>query len=501
MSEVTTRPLKRLRDAQPIEDDDDDDDALMIMDFEDYEHYVLDDTINDEGSSERDQDKNYTVLTESDIRARQTHDIDTLSAVLSLSPAASAALLLHHNWCITNACESWYADEPAACARAGLSSSFESPPPSLCRICLESHARLDMSAAACGHLFCDPCWTEYIGASARDGPGCLSLRCPDPSCGAAVGLDMVGRLASAGDKELYHHYFMRSYVENNRRVKWCPAPGCRYAVEFVPAGDGLFDVRCACSHRFCWNCGEEAHRPVDCETVVEWVKKRKHMDESQSLNWIVFNSKPCPKCRRPIEKNDGCMHMTCRPPCAHEFCWVCLGTWSEHKTCAGLAAAAAPKRRKVGSLVPEWYAHYIGRSVANEASMMKAASDLRWLETEGLARLGEKQNVFDCLFVLDAWALIIECRRVLKWSYAYLYYLPREVGEGRKAFLEFLQGEAETGLEKFHKTAEEGLHAFLDAEGWREGFFDFRVKLLHLTWVTRKYYENLFKELENGNCD
>ncbi|KAK1325462.1 putative E3 ubiquitin-protein ligase ARI7 [Acorus calamus] len=253
--------------------------------------------------------------------------------------------------------------------RAGLSSSFESPPPSsLCRICLENHARVYMSAAACGHLFCDPCWTEYIGASARDGPGCLSLRCPDPSCGAAVGLDMVGRLASAGDKELYHHYFTRSYVENNRRVKWCPAPGCRYAMEFVPAGDSLFEVTCTCSHRFCWNCGEEAHRLVDCETVVEWVKKQKDMDESQSLNWIVFNSKPCPNCRRPIEKNNGCMHMTCRPPCTHEFCWT----------------------RKVGSLVPEWNVHYIGRSVGNEASMTKAASDLRWLETEGLARLGER---------------------------------------------------------------------------------------------------------------
>lgn len=34
-------------------------------------------------------------------------------------------------------------------------------------------------------------------------------------------------------------------------------------------------------------------------------------------------------CRRPIEKNQGCMHMTCSQ-CRHEFCWLCQGPWAEH---------------------------------------------------------------------------------------------------------------------------------------------------------------------------
>ena len=48
---------------------------------------------------------------------------------------------------------------------------------------------------------------------------------------------------------------------------------------------------------------------VDCETVATWI--RKNSAESENLNWILANTKPCPKCKRPIEKNQGCMHMNC----------------------------------------------------------------------------------------------------------------------------------------------------------------------------------------------
>ncbi|KAL1552182.1 RBR-type E3 ubiquitin transferase [Salvia divinorum] len=89
--------------------------------------------------------------------------------------------------------------------------------------------------------------------SINDGPGCLKLRCPDPSCGAAaVGHDMVNELASKDDEKKYIRYFFRSVIEDNRMTKWCPAPGCDYAVDFT-VGGGNFDVPCHCAHSFCWN--------------------------------------------------------------------------------------------------------------------------------------------------------------------------------------------------------------------------------------------------------
>ena len=66
---------------------------------------------------------------------------------------------------------------------------------------------------------------------------------------------------------------------------------------------------------------------VNCATVKKWLVK--NSAESENLNWILANTKACPKCKRPIEKNQGCMHMSCSQ-CSHQFCWLCLTPWAEH---------------------------------------------------------------------------------------------------------------------------------------------------------------------------
>lgn len=62
----------------------------------------------------------------------------------------------------------------------------------------------------------------------------------------------------------------------------------------------------------------------------------RNSSESENLRWILVNTKMCPKCRTPIEKNQGCNHMTCRKhSCSFEFCWLCMGAWSDHGTQTG----------------------------------------------------------------------------------------------------------------------------------------------------------------------
>lgn len=66
----------------------------------------------------------------------------------------------------------------------------------------------------------------YISTSINDGPGCLMLRCPEPTCGSAIGQDMINLLASEEDKQKYARYLLRSYIEDNKKV-------CNYALNMI----------------------------------------------------------------------------------------------------------------------------------------------------------------------------------------------------------------------------------------------------------------------------
>ncbi|CAN6447413.1 unnamed protein product [Victoria cruziana] len=505
-------------EVESLEDFYSGDTAMASEDDEaDYEFLDNDSDDSDAATIRRPQ-QNYTILSEEDICLRQEDDISRISTVLSIPRVSASILLRYYNWSVNKVNDEWFADEDKVRKAVGLlekpvAEIKENAVEHICGICFESYPHGVMHAAVCGHHFCTSCWKGYISTSINDGPGCLMLRCPDPACGAAVSQDMINLLASQEDKEKYSRYLLRSYIEDNRKTKWCPAPGCEYAVEFI-AGSSNYDVTCNCSYNFCWNCTEEAHRPVDCETVAKWILK--NSAESENMNWILANSKPCPKCKRPIEKNQGCMHITCTPPCKFEFCWLCLGAWSDHGERTGGFYACnryetakqegvydeAEKRREMAKNSLERYTHYYERWATNQSSRAKALSDLHQMQTVHIEKLSDKQcqPASQLKFITDAWLQIVECRRVLKWTYAYGYYLP-EHEHAKRQFFEYLQGEAESGLERLHQCAEKELLTFLEGDGPSKEFNEFKTKLAGLTSVTRNYFENLVKALENGLAD
>ncbi|ONK72465.1 uncharacterized protein A4U43_C04F19720 [Asparagus officinalis] len=490
------------------------DDKDLVDDDDDYVYGDEESDDSDDRPSHRQQ--NYTVLSEVDIEKSQEEDVARLSNVLSISRVDSCVLLCHYNWNVSKVHDEWFADEGNVRKSVGL---LEQPVIILdareltCRICFENYPRHEMSSVACGHQFCHGCWRGYIGTSVNDGPGCLTLRCPDPSCNAAVGPDMISNFVSDEDKEKYSRYFLRSYIESKRKTKWCPAPGCEFAVK-LDMSNSNYDVCCRCTCSFCWNCMEDAHRPVVCETVAKWTLK--NSAESENMNWILANSKACPKCKRPIEKNHGCMHMTCSAPCRFEFCWLCLGAWSNHGertggfyACNRYEAAKQEglldedeKRRERAKNSLERYTHYYERWATNQLSRKKALAELQNIKIGKLEKLSIKLCLpeTELKFLVEAWEQIVECRRVLKWTYAYGYYLP-DTEDAKRQLFEYLQGEAESGLERLHACAEKELQSYFDAEnpsGDSQEFVAFRTKLVDLTRITRNYFENLVHAFETG---
>lgn len=71
-------------------------------------------------------------------------------------------------------------------------------------------------------------------------------------------------LVSPNDAAKYDAYAVRSYVEENRNMSWCTGANCDNAMECLieRTPDEPLDVICTCTATFCFNCKQEAHRPV-----------------------------------------------------------------------------------------------------------------------------------------------------------------------------------------------------------------------------------------------
>jgi len=282
-------------------------------------------------------------------------------------------------------------------------------------------------------------------------------------------------------------------------MRWCPAPNCEFALQCAVAPRSLDTiiptVQCACGNVFCFGCqvlDDGDHRPCCCPIVRRWVKKCK--DDSETSNWISANTKECNKCHSTIEKNGGCnvralvslslspssrrrrrapaltfpltlvllrpQHMTCKK-CKWEFCWVCMGPWSEHGTqwynCSRyeekgdinnkdaqsksraqlerylhvrplslslLSFARAPCALELMSA--DRRTQYYNR-FANHEQSIRLEADLYARTEKKMDELQEHSTLswIEVQFLAKAVETLGKVRTVLKWTYAMAFYLER----------------------------------------------------------------------------
>ena len=283
-----------------------------------------------------------------DIRQTQETQIANVAAVCFIDPTQAAILLRHHRWNKEKVIESYMDDPDRTLKKAGIVSDdsrehriqnikgFE------CVICFDDENARKSYALQCGHRACSVCWGTYLTKKIKEEGESSKVQCLFDRCHVVIDEKTVQLLV---DNEVFERsgpnsvhadiryvtLLNRAYVDDNDYLKWCPAPNCEYAIEcHVPSSQldhVVPTVRCGCGHRFCFGCTLADHQPCLCPLVKKWLKKCK--DDSETANWISANTKECSRCNSTIEKNGGCNHMTCRK-CAYEFCWICMGPWSEH---------------------------------------------------------------------------------------------------------------------------------------------------------------------------
>ena len=214
--------------------------------------------------------------------------------------------------------------------------------------------------------------------------------------------------------------------QNHLRLSFCPAPNCHYVIEVDPGF--VIDIKCKCGRSSCSKCKLlDCHRPCSCGIANKWVSK--NSSDSGTVAWITAKTKPCPKCKVPIEKNQGCNHITCAK-CKHEWCWLCKLDRKEHGSVTGgyyrchlyqfiQKEEHEEKKQQNAQQNLNRYSFYLQRYDNHIKSANIAFKQMKQFEQK---QQDSKESSLQ-RFIIDAFHVIIDCRKYLAWTYPMMFYL------------------------------------------------------------------------------
>lgn len=451
-------------------------DFVSDDEFEDEEFAMEDDEFmvdNVYDSSEVQGNKtDFEVIDAEKLINNQQQKVLSVAETLGITVGISGSLLRHFKWDQERLYGEFFDNKEKICKDAGVVLSKDpffkgnAGEEMTCASCFDDYDGQQMLALPCKHYMCANCWSQFLTYAIQDGPSCLHQTCPYPNCTTIIDESLVKHVVKPDAYKKYSKFQARSFVDDNPRIRWCPAPDCGRAV-YCP--ESVQDtVKCACGESFCFKCQEPAHAPCSCRHLRMW--KQKERDESETANWLIANTKPCPKCSRQIEKNGGCNHMSCSQ-CSHEFCWICMEPWSYHDNSTGgfykcnkyspdevdeknKQSGRDEARRSI-----EKYMHYFKR-YANHAQSQKFEKQLMEkaeAKMRDLQQINKYSSWVDVEYIQKGVQQLIECRTVLKYTYIHGYYL--EEGQEKNMF-EFLQEDLEKTTEKLSEILESPVEKF-----------------------------------------
>ncbi len=217
------------------------------------------------------------------------------------------------------------------------SKGVKKPKEADCLICFESVPFKNITHLNCNHYACKDCFKKYIEFSHSDLKDVCNLRCFKPKCLKLVTKPFLSTLFSNKSEivSAYIHNLVNLFLKYTPRYKRCWSENCEQIL-YMSFDKSL--IKCVCGQSYCSKCKNFDHSPLKCddlkyfeETVSNNDKKSKFYFIKANKAWINCNTKNCPKCKKSIEKNQGCNHMTCRL-CAFQFCWLCLQDQNKHKS-------------------------------------------------------------------------------------------------------------------------------------------------------------------------
>eukprot|EP00546_Thalassionema_frauenfeldii_P009930 CAMPEP_0178920662 /NCGR_PEP_ID=MMETSP0786-20121207/15126_1 /TAXON_ID=186022 /ORGANISM="Thalassionema frauenfeldii, Strain CCMP 1798" /LENGTH=669 /DNA_ID=CAMNT_0020594747 /DNA_START=1500 /DNA_END=3509 /DNA_ORIENTATION=+ len=310
-----------------------------------------------------------------------------------------------------------------------------------------------MYSLECSHSFCQDCWKAYIENKVTEGRNhLLNARCLSQECNARITGTTILQIAPSLIP-IWERSLLATFVERCQSFTRCPGPDCPIIV-WKAHECATSNVHCTeCMTNFCFTCQSEPHAPASCVDMKNWNKTM-----GNSKLWIKSNTKACPGCNVPIEKNHGCNHMQCSQ-CGFDFCWICLSRLDSHLAphqCNRYASNDSSERRK------KFYAE---RFLAHEEAEFFAKDHNAQID-DYIQKIVDKMYHFEADFIdiiMASSMTLLTARSFLKYSYVAGFGLHPD--NPSLAMFQDQQGALELFVEKLSQLAIADLKAVYAEKG------------------------------------
>ena len=198
-----------------------------------------------------------------------------------------------------------------------------------CGVCLETHASLTASASYAADTFCKACRSGYFAAQMAE----RRVRATVPRAFAACVRRLRRSCCSRQALRAYERLSLQTTLETMSDICWCPR--CEFPAFLLDGEGGRLALCSTCHFSFCTECKQSWHGLSPCANLAtRWrhgseaeraALRAKYgdkvLDEVQSSEWMLSNTKPCPNCSTSIQEwRLQPYHM---PKVQHEWCWLC----------------------------------------------------------------------------------------------------------------------------------------------------------------------------------
>ncbi|KAM8947624.1 cullin-9 [Pelodytes ibericus] len=359
-------------------------------------------------------------LSQEEVWGLMSQMVSQVSETLSMSTDTGQHLLTHCKWDVDLLIQKYTDDPQLLLITAGLEVPQPHPPESslpTCPVCVSPLSPGDSSPTlCCRHFCCRSCWKEYLTTRIEQNL-VLNCTCPTTDCLAQPTSDFIRKIISSKEIiEKYDKSLLRCFVESCSNLTWCTNPqGCDRVLCKEGLGSGAACSKC--SWLSCFNCSfPEAHYPASCSHMSQWMDDGGFYEgmtlDAQSKHLTKLISKHCPSCQAPIEKNEGCLHMTCAK-CNHGFCWRCLKPWKpthkDYYNCSAMVSKAARQEKRF-------------QDFDERCTFQHQAKDFAVSLRKRLCVLSEEPPLRSLTLLITACNVLELSRKVLGYSCVYSYY-------------------------------------------------------------------------------